>query len=187
METPASLLARLKQSAPEDAWDRFVRIYTPFIYQWARQAGSQPADAADLVQEVLTSLIQKLPEFTYDGRKSFRTWLRVVTLNKWRDHCRRRAVHPTHAPGQEVAELAAADPQDSFAETEYRQQLVARALELMRSEFQPTTWKACWEFVACGRPAVEVSRELGITENAVYLAKSRVLRRLRQELEGLLD
>lgn len=64
METPASLLERLKQPAPQDAWDRFVRIYTPFIYDWARQAGLQTADAADLVQEVLTSLIQKLPQFT---------------------------------------------------------------------------------------------------------------------------
>jgi RNA polymerase sigma-70 factor (ECF subfamily) len=83
----------------------------------------------------------------------------------------------------EAAEAAA----DSFSEVEYRQQLVARALELMQAEFQPTTWKACWEFVVAGRPAAEVGRQLGISENAVHLAKGRVLRRLRQELEGLLD
>jgi len=187
METPASLLERLKQPAQSDAWDRFVRIYTPFIYHWARQAGLQTSDAADLVQEVLTSLLQKLPEFNYDGHKSFRAWLRTVTLNKWRDQCRRRAVQPVHGAGHNVAELADPDPHDSFAEAEYRQQLVARALELMRSEFQEATWQACWQFVACGRPATDVAQELGISENAVYLAKGRVLRRLRRELEGLLD
>jgi RNA polymerase sigma-70 factor (ECF subfamily) len=74
-----------------------------------------------------------------------------------------------------------------FDEAEYRARLVARALELMQAEFQPTTWKACWELVVAGRPAADVARELGISENAVHLAKGRVLRRLRKELEGLLD
>ena len=82
---------------------------------------------------------------------------------------------------------AAPDPFDSLIETEYRQQLAMRALELMQADFQPATWKACWEHAACGRPAAEVAAELGLTVNAVYLATSRVLRRLRQELEGLLD
>jgi len=64
---------------------------------------------------------------------------------------------------------------------------VGRALELMRADFQPVTWQACWEFVVRDRPAAEVAAELGITINTVYLAKSRVLRRLREELAGLLD
>ena len=89
--------------------------------------------------------------------------------------------------GGDVAELADPNPQDSFAEAEYRQQLVARALALMRAEFQEATWQACWEFVACDRPAADVAEHLGISENAVYLAKGRVLRRLRQELTGLLE
>jgi len=186
METPASLLERLRYPAPSDAWDRFVRLYTPFIFHWARQTGLQTSDAADLVQEVLTCLLQKLPEFNYDGQRSFRSWLRAVTLNKWRDQCRRRASQRLHSMGDDLAELPDPGPQDSL-ETEYQQHLAARALELMRAEFQPATWQACWEFVACGRPAADVAQQLGVSENAVYLAKGRVLRRLREELAGLLD
>jgi RNA polymerase sigma-70 factor (ECF subfamily) len=187
METPGSLLERLKLPAQEAAWDRFVRIYTPFIFHWARQAGLQPADAADLVQGVLTTLIQKLPEFTYDRQKSFRAWLRTITLNQWRDFCRRRALRSCQGVAEDFSDAAVSGGQDSFAEAEYRTYLVARALELMRSEFQENTWRACWEFVACGRSVAEVARELGISENAVYLAKGRVLARLREELKDLVE
>jgi RNA polymerase sigma-70 factor (ECF subfamily) len=76
---------------------------------------------------------------------------------------------------------------DAFWEKDYRSQLVGRALELMQSHFQPATWKACWECVVNGRSPVEVAAQLGISVNAVYIAKSRVLSRLRQELDGLLD
>jgi RNA polymerase sigma-70 factor (ECF subfamily) len=79
------------------------------------------------------------------------------------------------------------DTAQAFWETEYRQMLAARALEIMRAEFEPATWQACWETVVSGRPAAEVASELGLTTNAVYLARSRVLRRLRCELQGLLD
>ena len=185
MDTPASLLERLREPSG-DAWERFVRLYTPFIYGWARGAGLQTADAADLVQEVLTALLQALPGFDYNRQQSFRAWLRTVTLNKWRDRCRRLAARPA-GPLAQADEVAEPEESDSFAEREYRQQLVARALEIMQAEFQPATWKACWEFVVNSRPAAAVARELQISENAVYIAKSRVLRRLREELAGLLD
>jgi RNA polymerase sigma-70 factor (ECF subfamily) len=84
-------------------------------------------------------------------------------------------------------DIVGADEADTFWEKEYRRELTARALQLMQADFAPTTWKACWEFVAQGRSAAEVARELGISENAVYLAKCRVLRRLRQELAGLVE
>jgi RNA polymerase sigma-70 factor (ECF subfamily) len=186
MDTPVSLLERLRGPADPVAWERFVRLYTPLIYAWGRRAGLQPADAADLVQDVLTILVRKLTEFTYDKDRSFRGWLRLVTLNKWRDRGRRRAARPAEADGDQL-EAIAAPAEDSFAEVEYRQLLVARALELMQAEFQPATWKACWELVVNSRPAADVAHELGLSENAVYLAKGRVLRRLRRELEGLLD
>ena len=75
----------------------------------------------------------------------------------------------------------------AYIEEDYRRQLVARALQLMQADFQPATWRACWELVVHGRPAREVAAELGLTPNAVYLAKARVLARLRQELAGLWD
>ena len=92
-------------------------------------------------------------------------------------------------PGDEAALAQAASPDDpeAFWEAEYRRQLVGRALSVMQAEFEPTTWKACWEFVVVGRPAREVAAGLDISENAVYIAKSRVLRRLRRELDGLLE
>lgn len=89
MDTPASLLERLRQPAPESAWTRFVQLYTPLLFFWARRLGLRDADAADLVQDVLVLLVRKLPEFSYDRNKSFRAWLRTVTLNCWRNGARR--------------------------------------------------------------------------------------------------
>ncbi len=185
--TNTSLLERLRLPVDQRAWSHFVDLYAPLLYSWARQLGVQEADAADLVQEVFARLVEKLPEFSYDRHRSFRAWLRTITLNKWRDRCRRLAVRPPEVTGHPPPDVVAPDPDIAFGEAEYRRHLVARALELMQAEFQPTTWKACWEFVVAGRPAADVARELGISENAVYLAKARVLRRLRTELEGLLD
>jgi RNA polymerase sigma-70 factor, ECF subfamily len=187
MDTSSSLLVRLRRSDNQDAWGRFVRLYTPLIYAWGRKVGLQSADAADLVQDVLTTLVRKLPEFDYQQAGSFRGWLRTITLNRWRDQCRRKAARPTEKAANQILDVAAPPDQDSFGELDHRQHLVARALELMQTEFQATTWKACWELVVAGRPAADVARELKISENAVYLAKGRVLRRLRLELEGLLD
>jgi RNA polymerase sigma-70 factor (ECF subfamily) len=186
MDTSASLLERLKRPAQEQAWARFVELYTPLLYGWARRSGCPEADAADLVQEVLTLLVRKLPEFSYDRHKSFRAWLRTVAHNCW-NNLRRRAVLPRAATTPDLDALPAPDPSDPFWETEYRQRLVARALSLMQADFEPTTWKACWEYVVAGRPAAQVARELGIRTGTVYAAKSRVLSRLRQELAGLLD
>jgi RNA polymerase sigma-70 factor (ECF subfamily) len=183
--TPISLLERRQRPAEQEAWGRFVQLYTPLLFHWARRLVSQEQDAADLVQDVFLVLVRKLPEFTYNRDKSFRAWLRTVLLNQWRTGQRRPRLV---APGAgDLAEVADPDGADALAEEEYRQHLVARAMELMRTDFQESTWKACWEFVVLGRPAAEVAEELGITVKAVYLAKSRVLRRLRQELKELLD
>jgi RNA polymerase sigma-70 factor (ECF subfamily) len=184
--TPVSLLERLRQPGEEQAWQRFAELYTPLLYYWTRRLGLQPQDAADLVQEVFTLLVRKLPGFTYDQHKSFRSWLRTVTLNKWRDICRQRTETPL-ADDAVLAELTNHDAGDLLEEAEYRQLLIRRALQIMQAEFQPTTWRACWEYVVADRPAAEVAAELNISVGAVYIAKSRVLSRLRQELDGLLD
>jgi RNA polymerase sigma-70 factor (ECF subfamily) len=83
--TPSSLLDRLRQPFEPEAWARFVSLYAPLIYSWGRRAGLQDQDAADLVQEVLVTLLEVLPTFDYDRHRSFRKWLRTVTLNKWRN------------------------------------------------------------------------------------------------------
>lgn len=180
--THVSLLERLKQPAAPEPWARFVELYTPLLYSWACRVGLQQADAADLVQDVFAILVQKLPEFTYDGHGSFRGWLKTILLNRWRNDRRRH----NHTPLQD-AEAAYPDHVPELEEADYRQYLAGRVLQLIQAEFQPTTWKAGWELLAHNRPAQEVARELGISVNAVYLAKSRVISRARRELEGLLD
>ena len=186
--TPASLIERLRDQTDEGAWTQFVKLYTPFLLYWARRVGLQASDAADLVQDVLLLLYQKLPEFTYDPQHSFRAWLRTVLLNKWREQHRRRPHGPGLETGDEIlSDLTDPDALAAFGEAEHRQYLVQRALQLMQTDFQPATWRAFWEHVVAGRPAAEVARELGLTVKAVYLGKARVLRRLRHELNGLLD
>jgi RNA polymerase sigma-70 factor (ECF subfamily) len=185
LTTPPSLLERLRQAPERDAWGRFVEMYTPLFFAWARRLGLDGHDAADLVQDLFAVLVEQLPQFEYDGRKSFRAWLKTVLLNRWRNHRRRRVPDPAGPGG--LADVAGPEDVPELEEAEYRQHLVRRALAVMQAEFEPATWKACWEFVVCDRPAAEVARELGISVNAVYLAKGRVLRRLREELAGLLE
>ena len=184
--TPLSPLERLQKPAAQDAWARFVRLYTPILYHFARSTGLQETDAADLVQDVFVLLLDKLPEFRHNGADSFRSWLRTVTLNKWRERARRAAL-PMAGRDDMLAGLADADPLESYWETDYRRHLVAQALHLMQAEFQPTTWQACWANVVEGQSAPEVAEQLGLTPGAVRAAKFRVLSRLRRELNGLVE
>jgi RNA polymerase sigma-70 factor (ECF subfamily) len=184
--TPASLLERLRRPNAQSAWSRFVKLYTPLVYRWARTAGLSPQDASDLVQDVFVVLVEKLPELQYDHDKSFRAWLPTVTINKWRDRCRRLGAAPKLVAGQDPALIATADPA-WLDETQYRQQLVVEAMATLRDDFRPATWKAFHECAVVGRPSGEVETELGLSLNAVYLARSRVIRRLREELDGLID
>jgi RNA polymerase sigma-70 factor (ECF subfamily) len=182
--TPASLLERLRQPGDQASWARFVDLYTPLLFHWARRAGLKEQDAADLIQEVFQTLVKTLPAFDYDKNRSFRGWLRTVLLNQWRTGLRRRTEQPLD---DGAARLVEAGGQDAFIEKEYRDYLISRALQLMKTDFRPSTWQACWQHVACNKPAATVAAELGITVRAVYLAKARVLRRLREELDGLCD
>jgi RNA polymerase sigma-70 factor (ECF subfamily) len=185
--TSVSLLRRLNGDEREVAWERFVELYAPLIYHWTLRAGLPRSDAADCVQEVLTLLVDKLPTFTYDPKKSFRAWLRTITLNKCRDMLRRNASLPHRALPLAPDDAASPDDVELFTDEEYQRSLVHRALEVMQTEFEANTWRACWEQVTSGDSVSEIAQRLGMTENAVYLAKSRVLRRLREELDMLLD
>ncbi|HEY7314664.1 MAG TPA: sigma-70 family RNA polymerase sigma factor [Gemmataceae bacterium] len=185
--TPASLLERLRQPFDPEAWTRFVALYTPLIYSWGRRVGLQDPDAADLVQDVFATLIEVLPSFTYDHRKSFRRWLRSVTLNRWRNTRKQWDNRVLRGHGGDPDRLAAPDESEALWDAEYRQCLAGRALCIMREDFQEATWRACWEMVVAERPAAEIAAELGLTVGAVYAAKFRVLDRLRQELRGMLD
>jgi RNA polymerase sigma-70 factor, ECF subfamily len=156
------------------------------LFHWARRSGLSEDDAADLVQEVFVVLVQTLPTFQSDRSGKFRKWLRTVLLNKLRDG-KRRAIRAARALAERPQDAELPDNAELFWEREYHQELARRALRLMQAEFTPNTWKACWETVVRDRSSADVARELGITENAVYIARCRVLRRLRQELTGLVE
>lgn len=193
--TSLTLLESLRQPGDQEAWNRFVQLYTPLLYYWARRLGLQQSDAEDLVQDVFALLLRKLPEFRYDKGGSFRNWLRVVALNKWRERRRRKPPLPPFARGgpgvvgngDALDHIAAPDETRVFEEAEYRQQLVRRALELIRPEFSAAAWKSFEQHVVAGRDAQDVAAELGLRIGSIYAAKSRVLTRLRRELDGLLD
>jgi RNA polymerase sigma-70 factor (ECF subfamily) len=185
--TSSSLLLRLRQPGDQAAWRRFTDLYTPLLFYWACRMGLPARDAADLVQDVFVILVQQMPRFEYDPGKSFRAWLRTVAENRWRDALRRRAAVPTNAGEGPLADAAVPDGAAALWEGEYRQFLLGRATQIMRSDFEEKTWKACWALVVEGKSGAAVAAELGMTTEAVFAAKSRVLRRLRQELAGLLD
>jgi len=180
-------LRRLRDPNQQAAWERFVELYAPLIFHWSKSRGLSATDASDLVQEVMTVLVQKLPDFQYDPTKRFRGWLRTITINKTRDFQRHEASRPHDADTPTLQLVATPGTVDLFDEAEYRSFLVNRALELMRTEFRDEVWQACWQQVVEGKKAVDVARELKMTVNRVYLAKSRVLGRLREELVGLMD
>ncbi len=185
--TSASLLEQLRHTSAQEAWFRFVQLYTPLLYSWVNRTGLPRQEADDLVQEVFAALVPLLPKFEYDGGKSFRGWLRTVAINKLREKKRVRVLPLDHLGEQALAEVEAPDPVEQFWENEFRHQLVQQALQLMREHFQEQTWLACWDMVVEGQSAIEVAAKHGMTVAAVQGAKFRVLKRLQQELRGMMD
>lgn len=185
--TSVSLLRRLGEPNSEDAWERFVRLYSPMIYRWGIRNGLGEETSADLLQDVLAKLLVKMREFSYKPGLRFRSWLKTVVVNQARDMHRKQNRRPLQSLSGDDVFSDSNDGADVFAEQEYRAFLVARARDLMQDEFESKTWDACWLYVAEGLTSREVSERLEISENAVRVAKCRVLARLRRELDGLLD
>jgi RNA polymerase sigma-70 factor, ECF subfamily len=185
--TSVSLLVRLAQPSDGEAWRRFAALYSPLLFFWLQRLGCPASDASDVVQDILIEVFRNIGRYRKQPGKRFRGWLWTITRNKAWERLRRNAGAPLDgiAPEHEVADER--NDLDDWIEANYREYLVDRALRLMKSDFEATTWQACWDHVVEGRDPAQIARALGITVNAVYLAKSRVLRRLRQELDGLID
>lgn len=185
--TSLSLLHQVRSTDDQAAWSRFFDLYVPFISHWGRRAGLSEADAADLSQDVLILLLAELPRFEYSpDRGRFRGWLRTVTVNRCRDRQRLKAI-PTVNVDSQISQFEDSKAGNQFWEIEYRQHLVSRALQLMKSDFETRVWQAAWKQIVDERPATEVAAELGISQASAWQARSRVLRRLREELQDLLD
>jgi len=183
--TPVSLLERLRRPDDADAWVQFVSLYTPLLYAWARSAGLSEADTADLLQDVFLAVLRQMPTFEYQPGKSFRAWLHTILLNRWRTLQRRRA--PRSVPAEQLDGVPGEGEHNLPAEAEEQRELVRRALTLIERDFTPATWQAFRQVVVLERRPAEVAAELGMSVNAVYLARSRVLRRLGEQLTGLID
>lgn len=186
--TSISLLNRLTGPKPDEAdWERLVDLYAPLVFLCGKKNGFNDADADDLVQEIMQKLIIELPKFEYDPKRSFRGWLRRVTVNKIRDIQRRRKARPDMLAGEPAEAVATAQDIDLFEEAEYRAYVIARGQELFRDHFKPRTWQAAWMLLKSDRTAADVGQELGMTANAALIARSRVLAKLRLEFDGLID
>jgi RNA polymerase sigma-70 factor (ECF subfamily) len=185
-----SLLVRLKAHDPA-AWSALVSLYGPEVYRWCRLAGLRAHDAEDVSQEVFRAVSAHLADFRRDQPgDSFRGWLYTISRNKIRDHWKRNG-HDQGIGGCEIAERlaqvpSAEDSSTGSGGTSTSTRLIRRALELVRSAFEDRTWQAFWKVTVEGKNAADVARELGMKPNAVYIAKSRVLTRLRADLGDLL-
>jgi RNA polymerase sigma-70 factor (ECF subfamily) len=191
-ETSLSLLKSLQLHPDDQAWERLVAIYTPLIRNWLRRHGMASQDADDVVQEVLAVVFRKLPEFEREPRAgAFRSWLRAITVNCLRQWWRKRGARPLGRGGdfgQVLDQLA--DPASGLSrlwDEEHDRHVADRLLEAIRPHFAAKTWTAFQRVALEGADPDAVAAELAISVNAVFIAKSRVLTRLRQEGKGLID
>jgi RNA polymerase sigma-70 factor (ECF subfamily) len=192
MDTSPSLLDRLGREPDPRDWRRLVDLYTPLLHAWLGRHALQASDLDDLTQEILGVVVRELPDFRHNGRAgAFRSWLRMIAVHCVRRFWRDKRYRPA-APGGDFEEVLSQleDPSSQLSaewDREHNQSLLRRLLELVEPDFQPKTWQAFQLLVLHRRATAVAAAELGLTVNAVLIAKSRVLQRLRQEAAGLID
>ena len=187
VSTRPSLLSRVRDVADGMAWRTFVEIYVPLLHGYFTRSGVPHHDAADLTQEVLQAVATHAGQFDYDPRKgSFRGWLFAITRNKLRNDLARRKNHPKAAGGTDMRRMMDEVPDELVSEEfwnqEHQRRLFHWAVGRIRQDFQQTTWDAFWRTAVEEKTAAHVARELNISVGAVYIARSRVLTRLRDEI-----
>jgi RNA polymerase sigma-70 factor (ECF subfamily) len=189
--TSRSLLDRVKANET-DAWERLIGLYAPLVYRWCSRFDLSDHETADIFQEVFQAVATHIGTFrkAKEG-DTFRGWLHTITTNKVRDHFRKAGREPTGEGGTEAQRRLSAVPADASlgiddSDDERTEcNLFRQALDLIRGEFEPRTWQAFWLSTVEGLAAKDVGAELEMSPGAVRVAKSRVLRRLREELGDL--
>jgi RNA polymerase sigma-70 factor (ECF subfamily) len=192
METSVSLLDILANAPTDDAWRRLDELYRPLLCAWVARAGVPASDVDDLVQDVLLVVCRKIAEFEWRGKGAFRAWLRTILANKAGDYIRGQQNRPIATGGSDfqswLDELESPDSGLSRQwNREHDEHVAAALLRTVQGDFAPATWQAFLRHVTKGEPAGQVAEALGLSLNSVLLAKSRVLKRLRQEAAGLVD
>lgn len=189
LPTLSTLWLAEAQGGESEAWNRLVTTFGPIVYRWCRVSGVRESDAPDLVQEVFAAVARGIGQFEREKPEgSFRSWLATITRNKVRDHFRQLAKRQEAIGGTDalVHLHNQAEALDSTVCPESIQSpLVRQALEQVRSEFEPSTWKAFWLTTIERQTASEASQAVGISVASVYQSKSRILRRLRQYLSEI--
>jgi RNA polymerase sigma-70 factor (ECF subfamily) len=191
--TSKSLLVKARDRSDQAAWRRLTELYEPFVARWIRPHVAQRADAEDLVQEVMTTLVRELPRFDHNEQTgAFRAWLRTLTVHRVRSYWQKRDAQTAGSGDSSLYESLAqlADPTSALSRSwdeEHDRHVTKTMLTAIRLEFQPATWRAFERHVRDGQPAAEVAQELGLSVNAVLIAKSRILKRLREKAAGLVD
>lgn len=187
--TRPSLLLRVRDVNDDAAWSQFVEIYTPLVFGYCRARGLQDADAADVAQESMRAVAQAIGKFEYDPQRGkFRNWLLTVVRSKLHNFVARQQRQP-ELPGNTVLQFKldrdATGPDESDWEAEYHRRIFHWAAKRIRSEFHESTWQAFWRTTIDEHDGKEVAESLGLSVGAVYVAKSRVIARLKAELQGV--
>lgn len=188
--TQATLLVRIRDPQDQAAWVRFVDLYAPLVYGFLRKRGVQDADAADLTQDVLRRVAAAAQRLEYDERRgSFRGWLFTVVQNRLTDHWRREGVRE-HGTGdtnaqEQLNELPEVVNASGEWDVDYHRGLFRYAASIVKPDFSDVTWRAFWETAVEGRSGKDVAAELNLTIAAVYLAKGRVMTRLKEQIQFL--
>ena len=192
METSVSLLGRLAGAPTDDDWRRLHDLYQPLLRAWVARAGGPASDVDDLVQDVLSVVVRRIAGFEWRGQGAFRAWLRTILANEVRDYFRdQKYRHIATGDSSFQGRLDELESPDSALsrlwDREHDQYVVRRALELIEPEFAASTWRAFRRVMVDGAAVGAVAAELGLSANAVFIAKSRVLSRVRQVIRGLVD
>jgi RNA polymerase sigma-70 factor (ECF subfamily) len=192
METSVSLLERLAGTPTDDDWRRLLDLYQPLLRAWMARAGVADADADDLTQEVLLAVFRDVGGFERRSAGAFRSWLRTILAHRLQDFFRSRRYRPLATGDSDFVErlhqLASPDSELSREwDREHDRHVAGKVMQMVRRDVEPATWQAFRRQVLDGVSAAEVAVELGLSPNAALLAKSRVLKRLRAELAGLVD
>jgi RNA polymerase sigma-70 factor (ECF subfamily) len=193
-ETSTGLLRAARDHANDDAWGRLVSLYEPLLQGWLRRQGVQHADADDLVADTLATVAQELPTFRHNGQVgAFRSWLRGILVNRlltFRRSQRVRSICPADSDMLHRLADVLADPDSDLArqwDDDHDRYVARKVLEQIEPEFQPQTWLAFRRVALDGADPDLVAAELNVSLASVYAAKSRVLKRLRQEAADFLD
>ena len=184
--TRASLLLRIRDVRDSQAWMDFVDLYMPLLHRYGLRHGLQDSDAADVAQETIRQVCRAIGHFDYDPAKgSFRGWLLTIARNELRRLLKRERRVATVLSQSPIEDTLADVPDvaaDHLWEQEYQLHLFHWAAKRVEVDFRPATWHAFWQTVVDGREVAEVATLLGMSVGAVYIARSRVLARIRQEI-----